>query len=444
VSAGQVTASGRPQTYEELCELLSRQTRAAALELVYLEGAVRRSCLSHRLTLQALEGGDPRDAPAVEAGPLGGADPVVVPLDRIVEIREASPPPEAYLEAAETAADVSMGLFQLAQVDPDAVSIPRLIGQLDGVDPRSNTAVTTIRAARVVAEERPAEAISLLPSLRPLVGELERFPSLELLKTLLALGDEDPMVLAPLAEALTAAYLGSEPTVRPVAVECLALVAAQSPEDCLSATPQLIAVLETDDQPDRYALATLLAIADIAPDRVVPAGDTLGAVVVDDDQSERNRLAASACLGKLIDEDTAVALTHIEGFVEMVGTCDGYLRQNAAALLSDLAVLHTDRLEPHVGKFATMLETDLDDGRVNASAALSRVAEDFPRSAGVAARSIAAMLDDAEPQVRTNGCWGAGYLDAAELVPQLEVLVREDEEAQVRNRAAWAIHEIDG
>jgi len=438
-----VSASGRPESPEELRELLSRQTQAAAIELVYLEGAVRHSCLAQQLTFRRLEGCAPPAGPAVEAAPLGRADPVTIQLERIVELREARPAPEAYLEAAETAADVSMGLLQLAQVDPDAVSIPRLIGQLDGVDPQSETAVRTVRAARLVAEARPAAAMSLLPSLRPLVGELERVSTPELLKALLALGEEEPRVLAPLAEPLTDAYLGPE-TVRPVAIECLAVVAAQSPEDCLSATPELIAVLETADLPDRYALRTLYAIADLAPERVLPAGDRLGAIGVDEQQSEHNRLVAAACLGRLIDEDSAVALGYTDGFLEMVATCEGRLQQNAAAILSDLAKWHADRLEPHVDDFARMLGTDIDDGRVNASATLSYIAEDFPRSAGTAARAFAAMLEDTKPQVRTNGCWGAGHLDAAELVPQLEVLVREDEEAQVRNRAAWAIHEIDG
>lgn len=52
------------------------------------------------------------------------------------------------------------------------------------------------------------------------------------------------------------------------------------------------------------------------------------------------------------------------------------------------------------------------------------------------------MLDDDFSWTRSNACWALGYIEAEHAVERLEDLKQYDPEKEVRNAAAFAVHEI--
>ena len=90
-----------------------------------------------------------------------------------------------------------------------------------------------------------------------------------------------------------------------------------------------------------------------------------------------------------------------------------------------------------------MLSIDDPYTRINASGALSRVAEDFPESVEQFTPLFIELLSDEESLVRVNACWALGHLRAREAEPVLEQRAQDDENADVRTRASWALAQIE-
>ena len=118
------------------------------------------------------------------------------------------------------------------------------------------------------------------------------------------------------------------------------------------------------------------------------------------------------------------------------------MRNNAIGLIADVATVHTDVVEPYVDDIAPLLETDDTFTRINASGALSRVAEDFPAAVDPLTPALIELLNDTDPQARQNACWGLGYLNAEDATANLEECASQDDDQDVRSRASWALSQI--
>ena len=108
-----------------------------------------------------------------------------------------------------------------------------------------------------------------------------------------------------------------------------------------------------------------------------------------------------------------------------------------------MAIVHTDVVEPYTEEITALLTVEDTYTRINASGALSRVAEDFPDSVEHVTPTFVELLSDENPLVRENACWALGYLCARDTISVLEDRARGDDNADVRTRASWALAQIN-
>jgi hypothetical protein len=108
-----------------------------------------------------------------------------------------------------------------------------------------------------------------------------------------------------------------------------------------------------------------------------------------------------------------------------------------------VAIVHTDVVEPYTEEITALLTVEDTYTRINASGALSRVAEDFPESVEHVTPTFVELLSDENPLVRENACWALGYLCARDATSTLEDRAHGDDNADVRTRASWALAQIN-
>ena len=158
---------------------------------------------------------------------------------------------------------------------------------------------------------------------------------------------------------------------------------------------------------------------------------------------EAGRLDATTALGRVAEEYPSIAVEIVDDVTALFEVENYKLRNNAIALISDVATLHTDVVEPYTEEITELLAVDDAYARINASAVLARIAQDFPETVEQLTPTFIELLADADPRVRENACWALGYLGAQEAQSSLEERAHGDESADVRTRASWALARID-
>ena len=110
-------------------------------------------------------------------------------------------------------------------------------------------------------------------------------------------------------------------------------------------------------------------------------------------------------LGKVVGEYPSVGVDIVDEAIELLDADNPTLRNNALGLITDIVLVHTDVAEPHVETIGPLLDAEDTYTRINASGALSRVAEDFPASVrGLTGKFVAPLTDNCAA-VRENACW---------------------------------------
>ncbi|MFC7233428.1 HEAT repeat domain-containing protein [Saliphagus sp. GCM10025308] len=232
-------------------------------------------------------------------------------------------------------------------------------------------------------------------------------------------------------------------SVRREATRCIAAIADESPDDVVGAVPALATIVEDRADGYQYAVYALSGITCTYPEAVKPVAETLGTIILDDALCDGVRLSASAALGRIAGVYPSVGVDIVDDVATLFDAANPKLRNNAIGLVGDVAIIHTDVVEPHTETIATLLTVDDTYTRINASGALSRVAEDFPDSVDHLTPTFLELLSDESPLVRENACWGLGYLSARDAVSTLEERAHDDENADVRERASWALAQIE-
>jgi HEAT repeat protein len=208
--------------------------------------------------------------------------------------------------------------------------------------------------------------------------------------------------------------------------------------------PVLAALLADRGSGLEYATYVLSRVAKVQPEALQPFRETLRGAIVDESLSDYARTVTISALGRVVSDSPSEAVDIVDDLVALLDAENGTLKNNAVGLIGDVALLHSDAVEPYVGELAALLIVDEDYTRINASCALARVAEDFPESVQHLTPQFLRLLSDSEANVRKNTCWALGYLGAPDAEGALEDRLREGSDPEGHARAEWALTQIQG
>jgi len=367
-------------------------------------------------------------------------DVFTVRVDEIQRLQPIDLPDAVFGEVAETPVAEAIGLTRLAAIDTAAVPLPKLLQLLQTGGEDADRTRQALKALRTYAAERPADATTAIPVLRGFLTDdgLGPVAARETVKTLRIIAEADAGAVAPVADDLRP-YLDYNFDGPPKdAARAFAAIAEAHPDDVAGAVPALAPLIEDREKGLAYATYTLALVSRDTPAAIKPVAATLGRALADESINTNARLSAASAFGRTVAEDPSIGVEFVDEVRSALASRDQKLRNNATAILGDIAQMHADVVEPHVDDLAPHLTVDDRFTRVNTSGALSRVAEDFPESVEHLTGTFIELLADDDPLVRTNACWTLGHLDADDAVAALAERAHEDEDQEVRNRAAWA------
>jgi len=433
-----------PANASMLSSFLDDHTDAAGFEITYVDDGTERTQLCHSVSLHAVTLERPSAAPALQCTPLApDSDQFTVRVDAIELLFCGRAPPNLYTASAETPAEEATGLRRLADANPEAVRISSILALLDREDVDLFREKDAVQALRRVAAVCPEDCTPAIPLLRSLLARDELPARADVLATLRAIGDADPGAIAPLTDELVPYLQSNIVSVRREATRCIAAIAEEDPDDAVDAVPALATIVEDDADGLQYAVYALSRITREYPEEVKPVAETLGEVTLRDSLSDSVRLNATAGLGRIVGEYPSIAVEIVDDVATLFDADNPKLRNNAIGLIGDVAIVHTDVVEPYTEEITALLTVEDTYTRINASGALSRVAEDFPDSVEHVTPTFVELLSDENPLVRENACWALGHLCARDATSALEDRAHDDDNADVRTRASWALAQIN-
>lgn len=441
---GRPTAAGiAPANASMLSSFLTEHANPPGYELTYTDGGETQTCVLWNVSLDAVRLEHPDERPAILCTPLSpGAAQFIVSLDAIELLSIIDPPPELYTADAEGLVEKTRALARLADAKPAAVDVSSLLELLDRDSERIVREQSAVRALRRVAAARPDDCTPAIPILRSLLADDEFTAAPDALATLRHIGTVDAGDIAPLADDILPYLTSNNVTARREATKCTAAIADEYPGDVVGAARDLATIVVDDADGQGHAIVALSHISEEYPD-AIEAVEPLAGIALDESQSDGVRLHATAALGRVVSESPGVGVDIVEDVVGLFDEDNYKLRNNAIALLNDVAAIHTDVVEPYVDDIAALLVVDDTYTRINASGVLGRVAADFPATVEPMVPMVVRLLSDNDPRVRENACWILGQLSPPEASESLEETLQADENAAVRNRAAWALVQYD-
>jgi len=425
-----------------LSSFLDDHTDAAGFEITYVDDGTERTQLCHSVSLHAVTLERPSAAPALQCTPLApDSDQFTVRVDAI-ELLSVVEPHRTCTRRAQR---------HLPRRQPGSAGSPMRI-QRRSVSHRFSlfwTAKTLICSGRrtqsrhfVGWRQCAQRTVRRRFLLRSLLARDELPARADVLATLRAIGDADPGAIAPLTDELVPYLQSNIVSVRREATRCIAAIAEEDPDD-VDAVPALATIVEDDADGLQYAVYALSRITREYPEEVKPVAETLGEVTLRDSLSDSVRLNATAGLGRIVGEYPSIAVEIVDDVATLFDADNPKLRNNAIGLIGDVAIVHTDVVEPYTEEITALLTVEDTYTRINASGALSRVAEDFPDSVEHVTPTFVELLSDENPLVRENACWALGHLCARDATSALEDRAHDDDNADVRTRASWALAQIN-
>lgn len=429
---------GRPVDAGRLASFLKEHDDAPAYEVTYTGDEAETSALLSEFELA--RGSFKRESLTSSARclPLDpGEEVFFIPVASVDRVVVADPPPDRYTAAAEHPIEEARGVRRLAEGNPHRVSLPKLLPLLEGDDagPRREA----LKALEAVAAVRPADCRPAIPVLQAWLDGGSRYATRTALAVLRRIGEDAACEIAPVSDELKPFLRAESGRVRREATRCIAAIAAADASAVVDATPDLATIVADRTAGLSDAVHALSRLSREYPDRVRPAGSDLGEIVCDESLSEGTRLNATAALGQIVEEFPSVGLEVVDDVVPLLESENHKLRNNAVGLLGAVAIVHSDAVEPYTDAIGEVMLVDDPNTRAHATAALSRVAEDFPEAVAHLTPRLQTCLADDAAQVRENACWALGYIRADEARAQLAETARSDEDEGVRRRAAWAV-----
>ncbi|AFZ73969.1 HEAT repeat domain-containing protein [Natronobacterium gregoryi] len=206
----------------------------------------------------------------------------------------------------------------------------------------------------------------------------------------------------------------------------------------------LPAVLARLDEPDPEAQQTALEqiqeTLEDEPTRCLPTVPKLRALLRQPDRAFLDQVAY--CLAEL----AAASPTDVAPSADAIASFAAAHESHEATpdLLRCLAAVAAERpaaLAAHVDALASGLERDEPAARADAAKAIARVAAD-QNSLSLPRNRLLTALEDENPRVRANACAALGHGNATDTRESLEVLVDDDPESSVRERAKWALERL--
>lgn len=428
-----------PVHAERLTAFLKEHEDAPAFEVTYTQDESQQSALLCEFELARGSFKRVDLTPSARCLPFEpGEEGFMVPVASLDQVVVAEPAPERYTAAADDHINETRGLRRLAEADPENVPIPKLLPLLEAQDSRVKR--EALRALELVAGARPGDCRPAIPGLGAMLEAGDRFATRRALRVLRFIGENDSREITHLSAALKPFLRSTDGRTRRDATWCIAAIAGEDQEAVVEATPDLASIIADRTRGLSYAVRALSRISRDYPDRVRPAGTALGEVIGDESLPDGTRLNATAALGPIVEEYPSVGLDVIENVVPLLDSEKHRLRNNAVGLLGATAIVHSDAVQAYTDAIAKALLVEDANTRIHATAALSRIAKDFPDAVAHLTPLLKACLADDDAQVRENACWALGYLRADEAKEQLTRTARSDDVEGVRRTAAWAVN----
>jgi hypothetical protein len=443
VDGGLPTIAGIiPSDADHLRRFLSEQDRTPAFEITYLDDAAEHTRLCW--DIEPLLGSyDWAVAPQLRCTPLDpAAESFSVEAESVERLSVVRPSPDQFLAPAETQAEEALALARLADVNPEVVPVSAILSLLDQPDEDAVRDRDALTALQRVAATRPDECLPAIPILKSILAHDPEHGTAAALTTLGHIGEEDAADIGALADSI-APYLDAEDeTIRREAAHCIAVIAADYPEDVADTHMELVEIVREGDDALGHAVDALVGISEESPLALEPAVLRLGEVLRDSSVATRVRMQATIAFRNLATVKPALGMDVMDDVAAVFDAEDYRLRNNALALTFDIAEYHTDVVIPYVDDIAEFLTADDAYTRTNASGTLACVAGDFPDAVAHLVPTLIDCLEDDDHRVRENACWALGHLKASEAASTLEDRLQDEPNEAVRNRAAWALSEI--
>ncbi|WP_435320287.1 HEAT repeat domain-containing protein [Haloarchaeobius sp. TZWSO28] len=326
-----------------------------------------------------------------------------------------------------------------AKSDPEGVDIEILDHLVRSENP--DVQREALLALDTLIEDRPGDALDLLPFLTDLLQIDEVMIQAGALSCLSSLAEPYPRQVTPAAGAIVELLDTGDEEILDGALAYIAAVADAEPGAVVDAVPRIAAVLQSGTPRDHDAVVALTRIAKRYPEAVLPATTELLSYLTDDDSG--SRVAALAGLGYIAKEYPNVAESSILTLTRLLDADAYRVRANAAGLLADLADEYPESVRPAVPRTVELLDDDDEKARYNATSILARIAKEYPEDIEPAIDPLIATLDDEFSYSRSNACWALGYLRADSAREALESLEQSDPDEEVRNTAEWALGQLE-
>lgn len=444
--SSQPSAEITPHGVEHLRAFLEDHDDALALEVTYTDDGERtRLVADMRLLERTLD--RPAAKPTVACRPLPPTtEDWHVAIDDIQHVATAEPPAVMFDTDADTPRARAEALRGLASVAPSEVTVEEVIDVLTtpepphGAPPHSDA----LDALGQLLEERPDDCAAQLPTLAEhLESTTDETVRVAVLEAMANVGEHRPADLAPYADAAVPYLTADNEAARARAAHCISNIAAHDAADARDAVADLERHVDDRSPGLAYSIYALNSIAEDHPEAVEPAVETLAAVLSDPECADGIRLNASSTIGRIASESPEAAVGTIETVGSLLAAENDRLRANAAGILGDIAKARSDLVVDHADGLGALLDAEDDHSISNAASALARVAEVAPERVERYSDRFRALLGHDHEIVRLNACWALGHVGNEEAIERLEERRTADDSERVRERAQWAIAELE-
>jgi len=230
------------------------------------------------------------------------------------------------------------------------------------------------------------------------------------------------------------------PLVRQTAAKKMAKIAEEDPSEAIDYVPRAVTLLDDEDQEVVEKAALFLAkVGEEYPEEMKPSVTELTQV-----QDEREVfVAVSNAIGTVVKEYPSVGLPFVDVYFELLDHSSNRIRNNALAMLVDIAEDHPDAVKERIPEYVELLEDEDKYVRYNAVSVLARIAKREPDAVrendSIDQEYFVDMLSSEHEPMRENSCWLLGYIGAVEAIPEMERVKKDDESESVREAADASI-----
>ena len=327
----------------------------------------------------------------------------------------------------------------LAATAPELVEVESLRPLLAASDPQVR--YTAVRTAETVLAATPAAGIELVDALADRLDDRE-LTALYAVRSLIHVAEGYPDAVASEAGALTGCIDSGDSLLATAATRLLLYIAEHDPAAAIDATPALASLLSpTPTRARRQALATLGMLAEPYPEEVRPLVPQLCSLLDTDDP--QYRISCTAALGRVTAEYPDAAAPAVPTLLDQLAMDDPELRGNAVGVLGDIAQRFPTDIAPYTDELGPMLDDDDPTVRSNTAGTLARIADEKPRHVREFVPELIELLEDSWLRSRVHACWALGYCGDDAAVDALDDARHTDPDEAVRDRAAWALDQIE-